>query len=106
MVRFLWGGSADKKKVHWLSWSDVCQPIHLGGLGIFDLCTKNRALLGKWFWRFVNEQNNVWKRTVSSKYNIIPVAMLPSCDIPNKASWIWRGICESFFASDEIGQHF
>ncbi|KAK9001146.1 hypothetical protein V6N11_082937 [Hibiscus sabdariffa] len=67
MARFLWGGLTDKKKVHWLNWSDVCRPIHLGGLGISDHCIKNRALLGKWFWHFGNEQDNVWKRMISSK---------------------------------------
>ncbi|RVW34876.1 hypothetical protein CK203_078033 [Vitis vinifera] len=30
----------------------------------------NKALLGKWFWRFVKERNPLWKRVIVGKYGI------------------------------------
>src|SRR4051812_17353388 len=32
--KFLWGGTAEKRSIHWFSWNAVCLPIEHGGLGI------------------------------------------------------------------------
>jgi hypothetical protein len=49
--RFLWAGSQQlhggKCKV---SWTQVCQPLHRGGLGIVDLEHFRRALRLRWLW--------------------------------------------------------
>ncbi|XP_011620603.1 uncharacterized protein LOC105420077 [Amborella trichopoda] len=50
MRKFLWSGEADSKKFHLIAWDKVCQPKHLGGLGIRLLRKQNSALLGKWWW--------------------------------------------------------
>ena len=39
-----------------------------GGLGIKNLSILNKALLGKWSWRFVRERNLLWKRVIVGKY--------------------------------------
>ena len=39
-----------------------------GGLGIKNLSILNKALLGKWSWRFVSERNLLWKRLIVGKY--------------------------------------
>ena len=44
---FLWRGMGDKKKFHLVKWSQVSQPLKLGGLGFRNLTMFNRALLGK-----------------------------------------------------------
>jgi hypothetical protein len=44
---FLWGGLSEDFKYHLVSWSTVCSPISAGGLGIRNLRTFNKALLGK-----------------------------------------------------------
>ena len=41
-----------------------------GGLGIRNLTLMNRALLGKWAWKFAIEDNSAWKRIISLKYVI------------------------------------
>ncbi|KAK9988965.1 hypothetical protein SO802_029204 [Lithocarpus litseifolius] len=61
---FLWGGS----KFHLVGWDKVCTPIANGGLGIRKLTTFNKALLGKWLWRFGMEEDRLWRRVVVSKY--------------------------------------
>ena len=53
---FLWGGGALEQKPHLVRWSIVCVDKRKGGLGVKSLGTFNRALLGKWVWRFANER--------------------------------------------------
>ena len=61
---FLWGDP----KTHLLGWDKVCMPIANGGLGIRKLTTFNKALLGKWLWRFGIEENRLWRRVVALKF--------------------------------------
>ena len=61
---FLWGDS----KTHLLGWKKVCMPKANGGLGIRKLTTFNKALLGKWLWRFGVEENRLWRRVVALKF--------------------------------------
>ncbi|RVW19794.1 hypothetical protein CK203_115975 [Vitis vinifera] len=35
-----------------------------GGLGLRRIATLNRALLGKWIWRFACEKDNLWKQVI------------------------------------------
>ena len=69
---FLWGGMGEGKKFHLMNWSQVCQPLHLGGLGIHNVRLFNRALLGKWLWRFGNEREALWRHVILSKYGSFP----------------------------------
>ena len=55
-------------KTHLVGWDKVCAPIANGGLGIRKLTTFNKALLGKWLWRFGKEEDRLWRRVVASKY--------------------------------------
>ena len=61
---FLWGDP----KTHLLEWDKVCMPIANGGLGIRKLTTFNKALLGKWLWRFGIEENRLWRRVLALKF--------------------------------------
>ncbi|KAJ9675215.1 hypothetical protein PVL29_024243 [Vitis rotundifolia] len=67
---FLWGGGALENKPHLVSWKTICTTKNDGGLGIRKLATFNKALLGKWLWRFANENDSLWKQIISSKYDL------------------------------------
>ena len=39
-----------------------------GGLGVRKLTIFNKALLGKWLWRFGVEETRLWRRVVALKF--------------------------------------
>lgn len=58
---FLWGifdrGGGVKNLASWLQ---ICRPKALGGLGIINLRTANRALLLKWWFKFFSNSDRPW----------------------------------------------
>ncbi|RVW92408.1 putative ribonuclease H protein [Vitis vinifera] len=65
---FLWGGGNLERKAHLVKWEVVCGDKEKGGLGIRKLTLLNKALLGKWTWRFVCEKEALWKQVLMAKY--------------------------------------
>ena len=56
---FLWSGVGEGKRDHLVSWDAVCKPRVKGGLGIGNIPLRNRALLGKWLWRYPRESTTL-----------------------------------------------
>ena len=46
----------------------MCEDKSKGGLGVKSLGPFNRALLGKWVWRFANEKRALWNQVIRRKY--------------------------------------
>ena len=65
---FLWGGVGDDIKGPLVNWNKVCTPISQGGLGVRDLVSFNKAMLGKWLWRFGVEDSKFWRCVLAAKY--------------------------------------
>ena len=65
---FLWSGVGEGKKDHLVRWEAVCKPRVKGGLGIGKIPLRNRALLGKWLWRFPRESTSLWHQVILSIY--------------------------------------
>ena len=54
--------------INLVAWRVLCLPKQGGGLGIRDLAVFNKALLGKWIWRFVLREDKMWCRVIKGKY--------------------------------------
>lgn len=68
MRRFFWGGSAEKSKISWIAWEKVLSKQSYGRLNIGSLKAHNLALLGKWWWRFKENREDLWKNVIIAKY--------------------------------------
>ena len=67
---FLWGRGSLENKLHLVSWRKVCKPRVEGGPDIQNLSILNKALLGKWSWRFMSEGEPLWKKVIIGKYGV------------------------------------
>ena len=64
--KFLWGGTSDVTKMHWVAWDKVATPKSDGGVGLSNLEDCNNALVLKWLWRFRIEYKSLWKKVIES----------------------------------------
>ncbi|XP_022003347.1 uncharacterized protein LOC110900790 [Helianthus annuus] len=67
--------------MNWVAWQKVVAPIEYGGLGFGSLRDINSAMLAKWWWRFKNDQDGLWRKTIwaihnnSRMWNTIPIKL-------------------------------
>ncbi|KAL8265324.1 hypothetical protein R6Q59_023454 [Mikania micrantha] len=87
---FLWGGVAEKKKIHWARWDLVTLPKKYGGLGVGNLKDMNLALLAKWWWRYKTEPEKLWRRVIDAIHVSIRVPEFMPCK--NIISGTWKNI--------------
>ncbi|RVW92334.1 putative ribonuclease H protein [Vitis vinifera] len=65
---FLWRGGNLEGKIHLVNWEVVCTDKEKGGLGLRKLVMLNKALIGKWIWRYACDKDNLWKQVITVKY--------------------------------------
>jgi len=66
--RFLWDLGKENKPIPWVSRENLCKSKQEDDLGIKDIWKFNAALLAKWKWRLVSEEERKWKDLLVSKY--------------------------------------
>lgn len=71
-ANFLWGGCDQKRKIHMVCWNKIKQRKDNDGLGVRGIKEMNSALLLKWWWRFGNEKDALWRKVVCAKYKMDP----------------------------------
>jgi len=50
------------------NWHTICSSKVSGGLGVRNLIMFNKALMGKWLWRYTMERDALWRKVVDVKY--------------------------------------
>ncbi|GKA06528.1 RNA-directed DNA polymerase, eukaryota [Tanacetum coccineum] len=78
---FFHGTHNDVKKIAWVKWSKVLSSKKNGGLGVSSFYASNRALLFKWIWRFISQDNSLWARVINAIHGHsiqVPAASSPS----------------------------
>lgn len=68
--KFSWGGDGDSKKTAWIKWKDLCKHKKEGGLGLKNVQLFNKALLCKWIWRFLQEDEVLWRKVQNGKAEV------------------------------------
>ncbi|GKB87372.1 RNA-directed DNA polymerase, eukaryota, partial [Tanacetum coccineum] len=63
---FFYGAQSNEKKITWVNWPKVLSAKKHGGLGVSSFFALNRALLVKWAWRFISNDNSLWYRVISA----------------------------------------
>lgn len=65
---FWWGGSDNKKKIHWTKKENLFKSKHSGGFGFKNLRDFNLAMLAKQVWRFHTQPNSLITWCFKAKY--------------------------------------
>lgn len=93
--RFVWGDNNQSRKWHAVKWSVVTMPRHLGGLGILNLASMNKACLMKMGWALREGDNALWSRLLRGKYGH---GLMQGGNIVAKAmdSFIWKGVVRAW----------
>ncbi|GJS84812.1 RNA-directed DNA polymerase, eukaryota [Tanacetum coccineum] len=62
--KFFNGIDGGDKKITWIKWTKVLAAKKNGGLGVSSFYALNRALLFRWVWRFISQEDSLWFRLV------------------------------------------
>ncbi|KAL0438744.1 UNVERIFIED_CONTAM: putative mitochondrial protein [Sesamum latifolium] len=57
-----------EKRIHWVAWQKLCQPISEGGLGFRGVKEFNQALLAKQGWRILSRSDALLSRILKARY--------------------------------------
>ena len=85
---FLWGTSDSKRRMHWVGWEKITQPMEKGGLGLQTAKGRNLAYLSKLNWRFHSEKDSPWAQVIRKKY-MSPrrIASSNEDSLPSSRTW-------------------
>lgn len=93
MVPFLWGQKGGEKKVHWVSWKNLCKTKNEGGMGFKDLSMFNMALLTKHGWWIMIELSTLLHQILKARY--FPTTNFFNAKLSAALSFTWRGLWEA-----------
>lgn len=84
------GGSLNKRKMHWLSWDNLCHHKFDGGMGFRDFENFNKALLANQVWRIIRFPNSLLYVVLKSLY--FPNTDILTVEEPKHCSFFWKGL--------------
>ena len=68
---FLWGFPLERRGVHKVKLSIVCQPKMKGGLWLRHIKDNNVAFMAKVGWGLITKRDALWAKVVWSKYGYV-----------------------------------
>ena len=75
-----------------VSWDTICKDKSSGGLGVRHLSMFNRALLGKWLWRFAMEGDRLWRQVIVAKHGLAWGNWWTDRVVQPHGRGLWKGI--------------
>ncbi|KAL0409008.1 UNVERIFIED_CONTAM: putative mitochondrial protein [Sesamum radiatum] len=63
-----WWSSPNEKKIHWISWTKLCESKQSGGMGFRDLEAFNLALVSKQVWRILKNPDTLLSKILKGRY--------------------------------------
>ncbi|GJY62112.1 RNA-directed DNA polymerase, eukaryota [Tanacetum coccineum] len=64
--KFFIGADSADRKISWVAWKHVLAGKKRGGLGVSSYFALNRALLLKWYWRFISKDGSLWYHSIQA----------------------------------------
>ena len=90
LTRFWWDGNDEKRKLCWVSWTNLTKSTADDGLGFKEIEAFDQAMLAKLAWRIITVPDCLLVRVLTGKYcHNIHFLEAPS---PSACSHGWRGI--------------
>lgn len=91
--KFWWGYRGEHKRIHWVSWENLCLPKCEGGMGFRELSKFNDALLAKQIWRLKNHENSLFHKVFKAKFFLDCSVLEVTSHL--KRSYAWKSILQS-----------
>lgn len=90
LARFWWGSKNGERKVFWLSREKLSKSKSVEGMGFRGISEFNQSLLGKQYWRLLEEENSLAGRVMKGRY--YPRTNLENSNSGFRSSYAWRSI--------------
>ncbi|XP_058763625.1 uncharacterized protein LOC131637081 [Vicia villosa] len=90
VAMFWWGSRNEEKKIHWMSWKKLACAKGEGGLGFRGFKEFNTSLLGKTYWRLLNDGESLLGRVLKGRY--FPRGSIDDNYVAYAPSYAWRSI--------------
>ncbi|CAN1137061.1 Putative ribonuclease H protein At1g65750 [Linum perenne] len=88
---FVWGSSDETRKVHLVSWEQICKPNDEGGLGLKLARSLNRAYMMKLAFIFFQEPKRLWVQILQGKYMKEDANGLTQRCLTSQSA-VWKGL--------------
>ncbi|KAM6543702.1 hypothetical protein CsatB_008149 [Cannabis sativa] len=93
MRDFWWGCEQGNRGICLKAWDQLCLPESRGGLGFRKTVEMNQALLAKWGWALLTEEQSMCCNVLKSKY--LKGKQFLDCEVKSSDSWFGRNVVRS-----------